>query len=94
MKPFAVLCCLCLLPWIASCATEPVVVVETRYEYLPEAYLAPCAYPRWQGGTWLDAPALALQRGSALRDCNTRLEEARAFQQRQRDREAVNRRKP
>ena len=94
MKPFAALACLCLLPWIASCGTEPVVVTEIRYDRLPDAYLVPCEYPTWQGGTWLDAPALALKRGTAIRDCNDRLREAREYQRRQIEREAANRQKP
>jgi hypothetical protein len=61
-------------------------VTVIEYVFLPERYLAPCAIPDWTGGSWLQVPALSIARKQAIVDCNTRLEEAKKFQQQERER--------
>lgn len=83
------LACLCLSTLIASCANNPPPdpVIEIRYQFLPDAYLVPCAKPAWSGGDWLAATGLAISRGQAIDDCNRRLLEAREYQNRERERQ-------
>lgn len=64
---------LMLLPLLASCSTS------TRVVQMDTSLIAPCDKPYREGDTWRDIAIGYKKRGTAIDECNLRLNKARTL---------------
>jgi hypothetical protein len=67
------------LPFLTSCATDPLIVTKTVQAQVPESLFLPCNKSQLAGTTYQDGLALAINRGLDLDECNRRLEDIHKY---------------
>ena len=59
-----------LLPFLSSCASEPLIEYRTEYLMPPELLMRPCPVPEYTGSQWVDVARYAALVRVRLAQCD------------------------